>query len=130
VRREKAGPKFWERFRLGRILGFDSNFTKKDKWVAGTVFAWSIGLMTVNIIVTTWNLAFSRWSMHSWATYWAIVGIGMPFAISVATLIWFTVGGISDTRSFMHALRTMKRDDTDDGHVERAIVGPNSSKLS
>ena len=112
-----------ERFRLRNILQFDANFTFSDKMVSGGIFWWSMMLLAVNVVISIWNLAFYDWPVEWWANYWMITAIGFPFLIAVATLIWFSIGGIRDIRDFFRALATMQRDARDDGRVERA-AGP------
>lgn len=105
------------RFHPARILGFDSNFTRMDKFVAGGIFAWSLLLVAVNLFVSFWNAAISKWPVNWWANYWLITGIGVPFAIAAITLVWFGIGGIIDMRDFFRALHNLKRDARDDGRV-------------
>jgi len=114
-----------ERFRLKNILQFDSNFTFTDKLVSGGIFWWSMFLLAVNVIVSVWNIAFHDWPVTWWSKYWMIAGVGIPFLIAVATLVWFGIGGTKDTFAFFHALRTMARDATDDG----TVVKPGDSAL-
>lgn len=113
----KPAQSLRERFRLKNILKFDDNFTFADKMVSGGIFWWSMLLLAVNIVVSVWNVGFGHWPTSWWATYWAITGIGLPFVIAFATLIWFGIGGFIDIKAFFHTLRTMKRDATDDGRV-------------
>ena len=75
-------------------------------------------LLAVNLVVTVWNLAFYRWPIEWWSHYWMIFSVALPFVIAVATLVWFGIGGMSDIIAFFRALRTMKRDATDDGRVQ------------
>jgi SSS family solute:Na+ symporter len=107
-----------ERFRLKNILGFDSNFTRGDKLISGGLFAFAMLLLAVNVVVTVWNLAFHKWSTAAWSRYWLVFTIGLPFVVALMTLFWFGVGGTRDILALFAALRTMKRDETDDGRVE------------
>ena len=52
-----------------------------------------------------------------------ITSIVLPIVIAVGTLIWFGIGGMRDLRDFFAALRTLKRDAHDDGHVVSAPQG-------
>jgi hypothetical protein len=47
-----------------------------------------------------------------------VTAIAFPVIIALATLVWFSIGGIKDTIEFFAALRTMKRNSSDDGRVE------------
>jgi SSS family solute:Na+ symporter len=106
-----------DRFRLRNILKFDSNFTFADKVVSGGIFWWSMLLLAINLFVCIWNVGFGHWPISWWSTYWAIFGIGLPFAIAFITLIWFGIGGLIDIRHFFRDLRVAARDATDDGTV-------------
>ncbi len=117
IRSAAAAPGFWSRFRPSSILRFDQNFTRADKLVSGGIFWWSIFLLAVNVVVTTWNLAIDPWPTAWWSAYWLVFGIVLPFVIAVGTLIWFGIGGVLDIRHFYAALRDERRDTTDDGRV-------------
>jgi SSS family solute:Na+ symporter len=113
---------FRERFRVQNLLQFDANFTFADKLVSGGIFWWSMFLLAVNLIVSVWNIAFYDWPVAWWSRYWLIAGVGIPFVIAIATLVWFGIGGIRDMFTFFAALRAQTRDLSDDGRV--AAIGP------
>jgi len=101
---------------LSRLLGFDSEFTFRDKLVAAGVVGFTFFLLLLNITVLFWNW-LHEWPIAWWATYWLTIGIVLPLIISVVTLIWFGFGAIVDIRKFFRALAALKRDATDDGRV-------------
>ncbi|CAN5549493.1 sodium/proline symporter PutP [soil metagenome] len=113
-----------DRFRLRNILRFDKNFTFADKVVSGGIFWWAMFLLAVNIGVTVWNFAIRPLPIKFWSGYWSIFGIGIPFFISFASLIWFAIGGAMDIRKFFAALGTESRDSRDDGTVRKSDVAP------
>ena len=113
-----------ERFRLKNVLGFDNNFTFGDKLASAGIFWWAILLLAVNLVVSIWNVAFHPWPISWWSRYWLIAGVGLPFLIAVGTLVWFVIGGTKDIAAFFSALRTMKRDATDDGRVTEESPTP------
>jgi hypothetical protein len=51
-----------------------------------------------------------------------VFGIALPCVLALGTLVWFAIGGIKDMVEFFRALRTMKRDSTDDGRVAPAMA--------
>ena len=112
-----------ERFRVKNILQFDANFTFTDKLVSGGIFWWAMFLLVVNVVVSAWNLFIYDWPISWWSKYWLVAGVGVPFAIALATLIWFGIGGVKDIFAFFHALRTMDRDVNDNGTVRSASPG-------
>jgi solute:Na+ symporter, SSS family len=112
-----------ERFRVKNILQFDANFTFTDKLVSGGIFWWAMFLLVVNLVVSAWNLFIYDWPISWWSKYWLVAGVGVPFAIALATLIWFGIGGIKDIFAFFHALRTMDRDVNDNGTVRDLPAG-------
>lgn len=105
-----------ERFRLKNIMKFDANFTFWDKVVSGGIFWWAMLLLGINIVISIWHL-FYDWPVSWWAHYWMITAIAFPFGIGLATLIWFSIGGIIDIRDFFRALDVRQRDVRDDGRV-------------
>ena len=101
---------------LGRLIGLDENFTLGDKWIAATLFGWSILWVVVLIVGSVWNLV-APWPLSVWSTFWEIVGVGLPIVLAVITGIWFTWGGIKDIRGLFHRLRNQKINLLDDGTV-------------
>ena len=72
------------------------------------------------LVVSLWNWK-SPWPISWWSVFWMVNAVAIPCVIAFATLIWFSIGGIRDMRDFFRALRTMKRDASDDGRVEDAL---------
>jgi SSS family solute:Na+ symporter len=103
-------------FLLARLLGFDENFTRGDKWIAGALLAWSMFWFVVMVSGSIWNL-ISPWPLSAWSKFWHVFGIGAPIAFSVITGVWFTWGGIRDIRLLFRRLAVEKVNHLDDGTV-------------
>ena len=101
---------------LGRLIGIDENFTLGDKCIASTLFGWSCLFAVVFLVGTAWNL-ISPWSLPVWINFWHVVAIGLPILLAVVTGIWFTWGGVRDTRDLFRRLRHQKINPLDDGTV-------------
>ena len=101
---------------IGKLLGFDKEFTRTDKWVAGSLFGWMVFWCSFSIIGSVWNCV-SPWPISVWATYWHIVGVGIPIFMATVTGIWFTWGGLSDIRGLFRRLKGTKVNPLDDGRV-------------
>jgi SSS family solute:Na+ symporter len=99
-----------------RIIGIGKEFTKWDKVIAVGLFAWTMAWVVVLIIGSAWN-AFSPLSNDFWASYWHVVGIGIPVFLCLVTAIWFTYGGVRDIRQLFTGLRREQVDALDDGTV-------------
>jgi SSS family solute:Na+ symporter len=104
--------------RVKNILKFGPEFTWRDKLASAGIFWFAMFLLAVNLVVTFWNLVVTRWPITWWSHYWMVFSVALPFVVAVGTLVWFGIGGTRDILSFFAALRTMKRDATDDGHVK------------
>ena len=96
-------------------LGINHDFTRGDKLLGLANVAWALFWFAL-----TWGttLYCSRHlvSDHAWSTFWEIkswVAVG----IGALVTIWITFGGISDLKFMLHRLRTMERNDLDDGTV-------------
>jgi solute:Na+ symporter, SSS family len=103
-----------------RIMGFNESFTRGDKTIAAVLLGYSFLAAGVNVVVVLMNL-FHHWTIEWWSTYWLIFALILPMVLGAATLSWFTLGGLRDTRDFFRALRTIKRDARDDGRVETSF---------
>jgi hypothetical protein len=108
-----------QKLSIANLLRFDANFTTSDRWITSAIFLWSMLLLIVNAVISIWNVAFQRWSIHWWDRYSLVVSIGVPFIIALGSLFWFGIGGVLDTKAFFKALREMKRDDDDDGSAKK-----------
>ena len=102
----------------GRLAGFDAEFTRGDKWIAGGLFAWTMLWLGIFCIGLVWNFV-RPWPLAWWAAYWHVVGVWAPLVLGVFTTVWFTIGGLRDLRHFFSALAVAQRDNRDDGRVAR-----------
>ena len=107
---------FENRNLLSRAIGIDKDFSRGDKIIAISLFAWMFSWLAVFFIGTVWNLA-SPWSVSTWFTYWNVTAIGIPVAITVVTTVWFTWGGTRDIFRLFRRLRREKPNYLDDGTV-------------
>ena len=111
---------------FSRLIGVNENFSRGDKWIAGSLFVWAIGWFSVMLLGTVWNLAgqsgwvswIKPWSNGTWLGFWHVTGIGLPILITVVTGLWFTWGGIRDIRALFRSLKTYRVDDADNGTVK------------
>ena len=109
------------RWAWSKVLGINASYTRGDRILAWSVFAWSFifrfGIVFVGFIV--WNL-ISPWPKHWWANWFWIDYIYVMGLNAVVTVFWF---GLCGTRGLM---RLFKRLDSridgpnvlDDGRVE------------
>ena len=100
----------------GRIIGYDENFTTGDKWVTGTLFWLSMVFFFIVLIGTIWNFV-APWSLATWSGYYHFTTIFLSVFFAVATTIWFTWGGISDSLALFRQLRAEKVNVLDNGLV-------------
>jgi SSS family solute:Na+ symporter len=113
---EKAPAAAPSKLSWGRIIGYDENFTTGDKWVTGTLFWLSMVFFFVVLIGTIWNF-IAPWSLTTWSGYYHFTTIFLSVFFAVATTIWFTWGGISDSLALFRQLRAEKVNVLDNGLV-------------
>ena len=111
--KEPAAP---AQFTWGRIIGYDENFTTGDKWVTGTLFWLSMTFFFIVLIGTIWNF-IAPWSLATWSGYYHFTTIFLSVFFAVATTIWFTWGGITDSLALFRQLRAEKINPLDNGLV-------------
>ena len=97
-------------------MGFDQDFTFRDKIVSGGILFWSLFWLAVVVAGTAWNLVH-QWPIGVWADYWFVVGIILPVIVAIVTLVWFGIGGVIDLKLLFSRLASMRRDSRDDGAV-------------
>lgn len=116
------GPRYVKtKWAWSKILGIQENYTRGDKILAWSVFAWSFifrfGIVFVGFIV--WNL-ISPWPKHWWANWFWIDYIYVMGLNAVVTVFWFGICGTRDLIRLYQRLdaRVGGPNVLDDGRVE------------
>ncbi|MFO7588025.1 MAG: sodium:solute symporter [Gemmatimonadota bacterium] len=100
-----------------RALTLGPEATRGDRAIYFATYAW-IGLWTLVFAAgTALNLAHDV-SDAAWGRFWRIYVFAQA-AAAAAVIVWFSVGGIRDIRRMLADLRMARRDDSDDGWVNR-----------
>jgi len=99
-----------------KVIGIDSEYSPKDRLIAGALFGWSMTWSVVFLVGTAWNI-ISPWPLAWWSGFWHVAGIGIPIFITLVTSVWFTWGGLHDIRALFQRLRHHKSTASDDGFV-------------
>lgn len=99
------------------LLGITDEFNLRDKIVYLSILVWTTLLIIIFIAGTSYNLLFDVQDA-AWAQFWKYY-IAVLVIMSVLTTIWFTIGGFKDMSKMFCLLETIKRDDSDDGKVEK-----------
>jgi SSS family solute:Na+ symporter len=111
-----------------RLIGIDANFTRNDRWLAISVFAWAMLGFIAFVVGTIWNIA-APWSTATWLNYTIITTVYIPVLITIVVAFWFTWGGLRDMRNFFRHLQSQKANFRDDGTVvnhqnlDESVVG-------
>lgn len=105
-----------KKFSWGKLIGFDEQYSRGDKVIAGSLFVWSLLFASMFLIGTLWNI-ISPWPLSWWSAFWHVVGIGIPVVITLVTSVWFTIGGIRDIRRLFQKLAVHRENPLDDGFV-------------
>lgn len=111
---EPASRSIWKAG--GELLGFGPEFTRGDRWISGSLFAYTIFFLSVFLIGTLWNF-IRPWPTSWWSIYWHFSAVLLPMIIGVITTVWISLGGLADLKTFLAALRHNKSSVTDDGIV-------------
>ncbi len=103
------------RSRILETFGFGPEFTRGDKIIYAVTYAWIFFWFFVFVVGTIYNLAHDV-PDSTWMSFWKVYTL-INVVLAIVVLIWFTVGGVKDLREMAQVLKTMKRDDRDDGFV-------------
>lgn len=98
-----------------RMLGMGKEFTRGDRIIYVGAYTWTFAWTVVFVIGTYINLT-SGASDAGWMSFWQAF-IMINIVVSALVILWFAIGGTRDLRDMLHRLRTMARDDRDDGSV-------------
>jgi SSS family solute:Na+ symporter len=105
-----------KKFSWGGLIGFDEQYSRGDKVIAGSLFVWSLLFASMFLIGTLWNF-LAPWPISRWSAFWHVVGIGIPVVITLVTSAWFTFGGIRDIKKLFQKLAEHRVNPLDDGFV-------------
>ena len=100
---------------LRALIGMSSEFNLRDKILYVATMSWTGLWIIIFIAGTVYNLTVDV-KAESWAKFWWYYLL-ISLILSVATTVWFTFGGIRDLKRMFGLLRTIKRDELDDGTV-------------
>ena len=99
------------------VLGIDSHFTRGDKLIYLGSILWTFGWWGVFLIGTAYGfMSKDGISPNTWSKYWQIT-VWISMIIGIATVIWFTIGGLTEMKRMFATLLLAKRNDSDDGTV-------------
>lgn len=116
---EQVSQKWSFRSLFSRLIGITSEYTLGDKFIAWSVFVYSIiyhfGFCFIAIAVFN---VFYRWPVEWWSIKFFVVGLIVPGIIAFITAVWFTWGGIVDMRRLFIDLNNEKdRNPEDNGQI-------------
>lgn len=108
------GPRaaLWKMFGMGR------EFTRRDKVICILAYAWTFSWMAFFLVITGWNFLVKPFSDAFWLGFWRVF-IWINVVAAVIVIVWFAIGGFRDLFRMLKQLKTMERDHSDDGFVER-----------
>ena len=104
---------------LKQLIGIDEQYTRGDKVIAWSVFIYIIGygIGLTFLLPVIWN-AITPWPIEWWSWYFFIRSLCVSTAIGIVSTIWFTWGGIKDTRALFRDLAARVDDASDNGFIE------------
>lgn len=98
-----------------KMLGMGKEFSRTDKIIYIATYTWIFLWASVFIIGTIFNLTHDVADLV-WMKFWYWY-LGINISIAIVVVFWFTIGGVRDVKALFSRLRTMERDDKDDGFV-------------
>jgi len=106
---KSKGKTFWY------TLGLSDEFSRVDKLIFFSVIGFTVFWSTIFGVITIYHLIFGT-STIFWIRYWRCYVV-FSLVLTVAFSIWVYIGGLIDVKKMLNRLRTLKRDDHDDGWV-------------
>ncbi|AVM45768.1 MAG TPA: sodium:solute symporter [Lentisphaeria bacterium] len=105
------------------FLGFDEEFTLRDKIVSVSVFSWTAFWTVCFVVITLYNIiafalpaaGFKPWDDGMWFN-WMMFYLMVHVVLAPVTAVWMTWGGIRDLREMYRRLSALTRSQ-DDGYV-------------
>lgn len=101
-------------------LGFDPEFTGRDKWVTLITISWPLVWTVIFLVGTAWCLVDPP-SDEAWLAWWR-GWTWLVFVVGAVIVVWFAIGGSRDLRELFRLLAERRAsgllDARDDGRVE------------
>lgn len=97
------------------IIGMGSEFNLRDKILYIASMAWTFLLIAVFVFGTIYNLTHDV-KNESWMIFWKYY-VWIILGLSAITTLWFTFGGLKDLFKMFRLLKSVRRNDLDDGTV-------------
>lgn len=113
--RVEDSPKEGFMLRTMRKFGYSKEFTLSDKIILWLNIGSNMGFFLMFIFGTVYCLIFDV-SEEAWIPFWKIL-VGSLIVISIIVTIWISIGGWMDLKDMLMRLRTVKRNEKDDGMV-------------
>lgn len=104
-------------FRWSKLIGIDEHYTTGDKVIATITFAWSVCWKISSISIITYWFFRGKPSDQFFFAFTMYSGIWIPLTAALITTVWLTIGTIYDMIDLFKTLRTIRRNDADDGTV-------------
>ncbi|HPW17093.1 MAG TPA: sodium:solute symporter [Candidatus Aminicenantes bacterium] len=98
-----------------KVLGMGREFTRFDKVIYVATYAWTASWVAVFVVGTVLNLTGEVADL-AWMRFWRAYTLIM-LAVSIAVIVWFSVGGIINLKEMIGTLKVMTRDHADTGFV-------------
>jgi len=102
---------------IQKLIGIDSQYTRGDKALAWSVFAYSFGWGFGSFLTAViWNW-ISPWPKQWWANWFYLVTVLIAVVVGIVTTVWFTIGGSWDLYRMFKRLAVSDSNVLDDGRV-------------
>ena len=111
-----GGKTVAERWNWRTALGITADFTRGDKLIYGFTVVKSMGLFALWLVMTIAAFTVGV-SIEGWTTYHYWVNTVFFIVLTMAVIVWLTIGGMRDVLQLYRDLREAKRDFSDDGTV-------------
>ena len=106
-------PRGWDKF--WRRIGVNHDFTRGDKAIYVLKILWTALFFVVFLVGTILGLIVEV-PDSVWIKWWGF-STALTMVVGVISVVWFLIGGVIDLRDFLHRMRVLRRDATDDGWV-------------
>lgn len=103
---------------FGKLVGITPEYSLGDKFIAWSVFAYSIGwnFICLFVVVLIWN-SITPFTVSNWSTYFFITTIVAAIIIGSVSTVWFFYGGLRDLFRLFRDLKARVVNPLDNGQV-------------
>ncbi|OHB57758.1 MAG: hypothetical protein A2Y12_18270 [Planctomycetes bacterium GWF2_42_9] len=113
--------------RFWKFIGVNSReFSGSDKFLFLFMFLYTIYNISAVVVLSVMHFG-GMMNDYRWLIWWRLM-LSVNLTIALVSVVWISIGGFSDLRKMLYKLKTIVRDNKDDGWIEKSKIEESENK--